>query len=389
MDVKMRAGGPSALGMLVDAVRTIRARPDPPENPSMPLARSLAAALMFTLPLAVQAGQAAVYGVIDTGVESLNHVAGSGRLTRVPALTGSVPSRLGFRAEEDLGDGLRAQVVLEGGLAADTGSLLQGGRMFGRTSTVGLTGAWGSLSVGRQFTMLFWGLLDADVIGPAVYSTASIDPYLGNPRGDNAVAWRGRWGGWSAGASATLGRDALGCAGESATDAAACRGTSALLKYDAPAWGVAAAVDRLNGGAGGGAGLVASALSDRRSMLNGYVKVGGLKLGGGLLQRHNQASALPDTDFWYAGISLSPTPLLVLDAALYRQRQARGALGADMTVLRATWLLSRRTAVYLTAGAIANRGASALSVSGGTPAGAAPAAGSSQTGVMAGLRHSF
>jgi predicted porin len=67
----------------------------------------------------------------------------------------------------------------------------------------------------------------------------------------------------------------------------------------------------------------------------------------------------------------------------------RSANGADMAVLRATWLLSRRSAVYLTAGAIGNRGASALSVSGGTPTGTAPASGGSQTGVMAGVRHSF
>ena len=41
-------------------------------------------------------------------------------------------SRWGIRANEDLGGGLKASVVIESGVLADTGNLGQGGRGFGR-----------------------------------------------------------------------------------------------------------------------------------------------------------------------------------------------------------------------------------------------------------------
>ena len=45
-----------------------------------------------------------LYGLLDTGVEHVTNVGASGSgLTRLPLLTGSVPSRLGFRGSEDLG----------------------------------------------------------------------------------------------------------------------------------------------------------------------------------------------------------------------------------------------------------------------------------------------
>ena len=116
-----------------------------------------------------------VYGVMDAAVEHVTHVGASGAgMTRVPSLTGTVPSRLGFRSSEDLGDGLRALFTLEMGIAPDTGVLNQGGRAFGRQSFVGLAGPWGSVTLGRQYTMLFWSILDADILGPNIHGLASL-----------------------------------------------------------------------------------------------------------------------------------------------------------------------------------------------------------------------
>ena len=107
-----------------------------------------------------------IYGIMDTAVETMNNVgATKSNLTRMPNLTGSVPSRLGFRGREDLGGGLSASFTLEMGIGPDSGALNQGGRGFGRQSFVSLNGPWGSLGLGRQYTMLFWSVLDADVIG--------------------------------------------------------------------------------------------------------------------------------------------------------------------------------------------------------------------------------
>ncbi|MPS96332.1 porin, partial [Comamonas sp.] len=69
-----------------------------------------------------------IYGILDTAVETMNHVgASSSTLTRMPNLSGSVPSRLGFRGREDLGGGLSASFTLEMGIAPDSGALNQGG----------------------------------------------------------------------------------------------------------------------------------------------------------------------------------------------------------------------------------------------------------------------
>lgn len=58
-------------------------------------------------------------------------------------------SRFGLKGTEDLGNGLTVGFVLENGFDADTGSLGNGGRLFGRESQVYLKGDFGTLSMGR------------------------------------------------------------------------------------------------------------------------------------------------------------------------------------------------------------------------------------------------
>jgi len=367
----------------------------------MKIQQKLIAGLGLALAAAGASAQssATIYGVLDAAVEHVSNVSASGGgLTRMPNLTGSVPSRLGFRGTEDLGGGLRSLFTLEMGIAPDSGGLNQGGRLFGRQSFVGLAGPWGSVTLGRQYTMLFWSILDADILGPNIYSSASLDNYIPNARADNAIAYRGTFSGFTVGATYSLGRDTVNagpspagsnCAGENATDKRACREWSALLKYDAPAWGAALAVDEMRGGAGAFAGLTSSALKDTRVSANGYAKLGDFKLGAGLIRRDNDASvATPRSDLWYLGTAYPVTPQLVVDGELFRLKFKGSVNKATMAAVRATYNFSKRTAVYATAGRINNDGTLALSVSGGQ-AGSNPIAGGSQTGVAMGIRHSF
>ena len=340
-----------------------------------------------------------IYGVIDAAVEHVNNVgAGGDGLTRVPSLTGTAPSRLGFRGAEDLGAGLKALFTLEMGIAPDSGTMNQGGRAFGRQSFVGLSGPWGSVTLGRQYTMLFWSILDADILGPNIYGSSSLDSYIPNARADNSIAYRGTFSGFTVGATYSLGRDTVNagpspsgsnCAGESGTDKQACREWSALVKYDAPMWGAALAVDEMRGGAGAFAGLVSSAMKDTRVSANGYAKLGAFKLGAGLIRRDNEASvATPRSDLVYLGAAYTVSPQLVVDGELFRLKFKGSANKSTMAAVRATYNLSKRTAVYATAGRINNDGALALSVSSGQ-AGSNPVAGGSQTAIAMGVRHSF
>ncbi|MFT7722716.1 MAG: porin [Roseateles sp.] len=363
------------------------------------------AALMATALLALansnaRAQSVSIYGLLDTGVEYVSHVGAAGAgLKRMPGQTGAMPSRLGFRGSEDLGDGLSAVFVLEQGLLADGGVLGQGGRAFGRMAHVGLSSKrWGTLSFGRQYTMLFWSLLNADILGPGIYSSSSLDSYIPNARADNSIAYRGTFSGLTVGATFSLGRDAVNagpspagtnCAGERASDARACREWSALLKYDAATWGLAIAVDELRGGPGAFGGLTASALSDRRVSANGYYKVSSTTLAGGVIRRRNEGSAATSrSDLWYLGVTQSLTGALTLDAELFRLSFKGSGNKATLGALRLSYLLSKRSQVYATAGHIANDGSLALSVSAGAP-GSNPAAGAAQSGVMLGVRHSF
>jgi predicted porin len=339
-----------------------------------------------------------IYGVVDAAVERINKVGPEGaNLTRMPTNTASAPSRWGLRGSEDLGGGLRAVFTLEAGFGTDNGAPGQGGRAFGRQAFVGLAGPWGTVSLGRQYTMTFWSLLDADILGPHLYGSGSMDAYLPNARADNSIAWRGTFNGLTLGANYSLGRDVTNagpspagtnCPGEVAGDSTVCRQWSVLAKYDTPQWGVAAVLDRQHGGPGAFAGLTSGSLRDTRSMVNGWFKAGPVKVGGGLLRRENEGSPLPRSDLAFVGAAYALTPTITIDGELFRLDVKNSPSRATLGAVRATYQFSRRTAAYVTAGHINNRGTLAVSVSAGQPGGA-PAPGGSQTGIAAGLRHTF
>lgn len=259
-----------------------------------------------------------IYGVVDTGIEYLNNVGGAkDGLARIPTTTGTVPSRWGIRGSEELGGGLRSVFVLESGFAPDTGVSNQGGRLFGRQALVGLSSAWGQVSFGRQYTMFFWGTLDTDTLGANIYGSGSLDSYIPNARTDNAISYKGKFGGFTLGATYSFGRDIVNagpspggtnCAGENPADNKACNEWSALLSYEAKTWGVSAAYDVIRGGPGAFGGLSSSGTSDKRLALGAYALFDRAKLGLGLIRRDNDASTTPKSDLWYAGATYDVTP---------------------------------------------------------------------------------
>lgn len=354
---------------------------------------------------AVQAQSVTMYGMLDVGVEAISNVAGVGTITRMPSTTGIIPSRMGFRGKEDLGGGQSAIFTLEMGFAPDTGASGQGGRLFGRQSTVGFSGDWGAVTLGRQWTMLFWSILDSDIVGPAVYSLGSLDGYIPNSRIDNSVAYKGKFNNLTVGATYSLGRDTVNagpspagtnCAGESGADTQACREWSALVKYDTATWGAALGYDTLNGRTPASAtdvvfgGLTSSDKSDSRLMLNGYVKFSDVKVAGGLIRRTNDGSATkPKSDLWYMGASYPLSASLTLDGTIAKLSY-KDVSNFDSTLIavRSLYKLSKRTTLYAQLGTISNESLANVSVSGGAT-GSNPALGDSQTAVMLGVNHSF
>ncbi|WP_020203796.1 porin [Cupriavidus sp. WS] len=360
----------------------------------MKLKQAICASLALA-PAVALAQSVTLYGVIDTGIEYVNHAdAGGHGLARMNNLSGTVPSRWGMRGTEDLGGGLKSAFVLESGFAPDSGVSNQAGRLFGRQAWVGLSGPWGQVALGRQYTMLFWATLDPDTLGPNTFGTSSLDSYMANPRTDNAISYKGTFGGLTLGATYSFGRDAAPagtpCAGENAGDRNACREWSALIGYGTGDWGVFAAYDSLRGGAGAAGGLTSSARKDDRLSLSGFANVGRAKLGGGWIRRDNDGNpATPRSDLWYGGLSYAVTPAFSIDGEVLFLRYHDSANKAWLYAARANYAFSKRTSVYATAGFIDNGGQLALSVSSGATPAATPGAGGNQLGAMVGIKHIF
>jgi len=74
--------------------------------------------------------------------------------SRQLANSGYNSSRLGFRGTEDLGGGLAASFWLEAPISNDDGQ--QGIATFARRSTVSLSGGFGEIRLGRDYTPTFW-----------------------------------------------------------------------------------------------------------------------------------------------------------------------------------------------------------------------------------------
>ena len=98
-----------------------------------------------------------LYGIADVWLGNLKKTTEIGGVTTGVAQNllnsgGINGSRWGLKGSEDLGGGLKANFLLESGFNIDNGSSAQGGVLFGRQAVVGLSGGFGELRFGRQYT---------------------------------------------------------------------------------------------------------------------------------------------------------------------------------------------------------------------------------------------
>jgi len=151
--------------------------------------------------------QVTLYGKIDAGLE-YKDVGGTTTTKLQSGLFSG--NRWGMKGSEDLGGGLTANFQLEGGFTLDDGFTGQrtgtgmaaaaagNSRIFGRTAQVGVSGAFGTVTVGRQYTPtdnVLWmtdpmGATGA-VTGPmynVFYQTGTYDT-LANGRQNNAISY--------------------------------------------------------------------------------------------------------------------------------------------------------------------------------------------------------
>ncbi len=121
-----------------------------------------------------------LFGVVDASIShystkstaaSYNPITGvflpgtPGQSQTVLGNGGYSSSRLGFRGTEDLGGGLAASFWLEAPLSNDDGSTVGRPFNFSRRSTVSLSGGFGEIRLGRDYTPTFWNDTTFDPFG--------------------------------------------------------------------------------------------------------------------------------------------------------------------------------------------------------------------------------
>ncbi|MGJ7489062.1 porin [Variovorax sp. ZT4R33] len=111
-----------------------------------------------------------LFGIVDAGIaysDAKTDLVGGGtaKSKQYGMMNGGYnSSRLGFRGTEDLGGGLAAGFWLEAPLGNDSGTI-SNANFFNRRSTVSLSGGFGEVRLGRDFTPTFWNDTTFDPFG--------------------------------------------------------------------------------------------------------------------------------------------------------------------------------------------------------------------------------
>ncbi|KQP23234.1 porin [Pseudorhodoferax sp. Leaf267] len=290
-------------------------------------------------------GQSSVtlYGVVDVAVRHDTNADGNGhsRTALGPGATGS--SRLGFKGTEDMGGGLKANFKLENGFNAANGDLADNTRAFSREAWVGLSGSYGELRLGRQYTVMFehyntfdpmYGISNVAESVPFLAYSAGTDPV----HIDNAVRYGKDWG--------PVGLALIAAPGEVPGVGGKGRYAGATLKYAVGPNGISGYYEQRDPNTDATSGEP----KKRVWGVGGSYMVGPVILYANY-QRHNQLFAIPGEvkGNLYSLGAVYPVGQWTFLAAFYRDRQENdGGLDArrNTLALSAYYSLSKRTAVY-------------------------------------------
>ncbi|WP_206995377.1 porin [Trinickia mobilis] len=140
--------------------------------------------LMFNTATACAQSSVTLFGVTDAAFEYSSKTASSkgGNAGKTFALvdSGVGPSSFGMAGKEDLGSGSRAEFMLVSGISVADGSFKSSnGNFFGRQAWVGLSGPYGEIKGGVQYSPFFVTLAESD---PRQYSEfgSALELYISN-----------------------------------------------------------------------------------------------------------------------------------------------------------------------------------------------------------------
>ena len=359
----------------------------------------IALAVLAASGAAMAQSSVTLYGVADAAVTYVNGLDNWTGLNSGANKT----SRLGFRGVEDLGGGLKANFVLEGGFNLDTGDGKSGGAtdsgfQFKRQSTVGLAGNFGEVRLGRELTAAYNATARYDVFGSVgiarsqlwedgknLDTTTFADPYhyTTDRRVSNAITYVSpNFSGFKAAVNYGFGE----MAGKNRDG----RYFGGGLTYDNGPLSLGLGAERLN--KGDGAAMQAQASNDITAWsLGGSYDLGVAKLLAGYRQS-TAKDVLGLGNLKNRGYMLAVTapvgPGLV--RAAYNRYEAKfdGEKGVtDQFGLGYVYNLSKRTSVYGTYAYIKNKNDNALNLTVNSSSGVK--SNGSQQAVQVGVTHAF
>lgn len=335
---------------------------------------------------AAQSSNVTLYGIVDSGIEYVNHAGPNGGSATRLVSGGKNTSRWGLRGTEDLGGGMKAVFNLESGIAIDTGRLDTDNTLFDRRAVVGLAGGFGQVVAGRTFTTTYDFMLPYDPMGYAPnYSWATSSTATGDrkdglfSRASNAVRYDGTFGGLKLGATVGFGEVAGNFKSSSKYDLG--------VGYSVGGFSAAVTWDRQNGAG------TSTTPADTTDYIQGIhagasYDFGALKLFAGYRNYKRTFTTAAESlrsDMYWLGASYDVTPAFTMYGAVYKQN-IKGGTDADPILfsLRAQYALSKRTTAYLAGGYAKARNGQNVSLSRDVVG-----YGNNQVGVTAGLQHRF
>ncbi|MBB5416532.1 porin [Paraburkholderia atlantica] len=380
----------------------------------------LVAALMSAGVVAHAQSSVTLYGRLDAGLEYMSGVptganangAANTSSNRFKAESGDWGTSLwGMKGVEDIGAGNKILFQLEGSFNTMTGAGPGGGGLFNRWATVGISNdQFGTFTMGR---MLFIsnGVWDFDPFGQSSWSSASLVRGRNWPQSSNNFAYQSpKIAGFDFYGQYAL-SNATSWNGNGTTPQG--REAGAQITYTTSLFQIRGLYDEIRNSTTGGlwGGPVANNGINTANTSNGvfaasreYSALVNVFLGQFKIQAAyqavrsagatNVAPGQPTTlDHEWGGVTWQATPAAALIAAVYHVNGNNGAGNATIYTIGGSYNLSKRTLLDLQAATVRNSRNANFGLNANNAGFAAatdnPLQGRQQTGVYAGIQHSF
>jgi len=380
--------------------------------------KALLAASLLTIGVAAHAqSSVTLYGRLDAGLEAMWGVPtgtgangqATGSTNRFKAESGDWGTSLwGMKGAEDLGGGYKAVVQLEGSFNTMTGQGPGGGGLFNRWATVGVaTDQWGTLLLGREL-FISNGVWDFDPFGQSNWSSASLVRGRNWPQSSNNVSYQSpKIAGFDFYGQYAL-SNATNWNGNGTTPQG--REGGAQVTYTASLFQIRGIYDEIRNPANGSLGGSSSAINagnvgqgvfafSREYTAAVNVFLGQFKIQGAYQAIRTSgitgaASGTPTTlDHEWGGVTWQATPAAALIAAVYHVNANNGGGNATLYTIGGSYNLSKRTLLDIQVATVQNSSTANYGLNannfGNSTATDNPLAGRSQSGVYAGIQHSF